>query len=289
VVGDTPYDGAAERAFPFLAEEISRADVAFVIHIGDLKDSRIPCTDSLVASRVAALDAFAHPLVFVPGDNEWTDCHRVPEGTYRPLERLDFLRRQAFPEPGRSRGATPMTVETQARPGAPDFPEHQRWNRQGVFFTTLHVVGSRNGLEGFHGRTTEDDLEVDRRIAAAVEWLRGTFGEARRRNAVAVVVAFQANPWDVPADFAGRTGFEEIMAALREESDAFGRQVLLVHGDTHALRLDRPYWSEDVPDHPNLMRLETFGSPEVGWVQVHVDPTSRGVFGFTPRRTEPVQ
>ncbi len=34
--------------------------------------------------------------MYVPGDNEWTDCHRVNNGGYNALERLDFIRRTLF-------------------------------------------------------------------------------------------------------------------------------------------------------------------------------------------------
>jgi len=33
---------------------------------------------------------------------------------------------------------------------------------------------------------------------------------------------------------------------------------------------------------PNLTRLETFGSPNVHWVKVTVDPRSRNLFRFEP-------
>lgn len=280
VVGDTPYSSAHERLFPHLTREIGDADVAFVVHIGDVKGSGAPCTDSLVAARIADLDGFGHPLVYTPGDNEWTDCHRFPAGVYAPLERLDFLRRQAYPRPGTSRGVPAMDVETQAGAG---FPEHQRWSHGGVVFSTLHAVGSLNGLVGFPTRTAADDLEVERRVQASVTWIRGTFAQARGSGAVAVVVATQANPWDAPPGFTGRTGFEEVLATLREEAETYTGQVLLIHGDTHTFRVDRPFWSETDPAVPNLLRLETYGAPDVGWVHVRVDPSTPAVFGFTPR------
>jgi len=285
-VGDTPYDDAGVRLFPVLAEEIARADVDFVVHIGDVKSSGTPCSDSLVAARIGDLSALGHPVVYVPGDNEWTDCHRASEGAAAPLERLAYLRGQAYPRPGRSLGTPPMEVETQASGAYPEFPEHQRWTRQGVVFATVHTVGSQNGLAPFPGRTAADDEEVARRVEASVAWLRDTFAQARDRRALAVVVATQADFWH-PENGGDTAGFDDVVAALREEAEAFGRPVLLIHGDSHTLRLDRPFWSEERPAVSNLLRLETYGAPDVGWIQVHVDPTSRAVFGFTPRQVVP--
>lgn len=285
-MGDVPYDEAGERLFPVLAEEISRADVDFVVHIGDVKSSTTACSDSLLTTRIRELAAIRRPLVYVPGDNEWTDCHRASPGAAAPLERLAFLRALAYPEPGRTLGTPPMEVESQALSGTPEFPEHQRWSRQGVVFTTLHVVGSRNGLAPFPGRNADDDDEVGRRVAATVSWLDETFAQARDRQALAVVVAFQANPWHAELE-GDLTGFTEVVSDLRHEVEAFGRPVLLIHGDSHTFRLDRPFWSEEEPEVPNLLRLETYGAPDVGWVEVHVDPTSRAVFGFTPHPVVP--
>lgn len=37
------------------------------------------------------------PVVYVPGDNEWTDCHRTNTGSYNTLEHLPHLRRVMCP------------------------------------------------------------------------------------------------------------------------------------------------------------------------------------------------
>lgn len=284
VMGDTPYDPRAERLFPALASEIASADVAFVVHVGDVKGSSSPCTDSLLTTRIRELDALPHPVVFVPGDNDWTDCHRAQPGAAEPLERLSFLRSLAYAEPGRTLGARPMAVAVQAPEGGIGYPEHQRWSRDGVVFATLHVIGSRNGLAPFPGRTLHDDAEAEGRIAASVSWLRETFREAASSDASGVVVALQANPWTAPADTALTSGFESLLAALREEAERFGGPVLLIHGDSHTFRVDRPFWTEEIPDLPNLTRLETFGAPDVGWVLVRVEPSARDPFAFAPRR-----
>lgn len=287
VMGDTPYSPAGERLFPALAAELSAADVAFIVHVGDVKGSWSACSDSLLARRIHDLNTLDHPVVFVPGDNDWADCHRAEPGSAVPLERLAYLRSLAYAEPGRSLGARPMQVESQASGGNDGFPEHQRWSRDGVSFTTLHVVGSRNGLDAFTGRSAADDDEVARRVEASVSWLRRTFAEASSGGARVVVIVFQANPWIRPEDSSLPSGFEEILVALEEEAAGFPGPILLVHGDSHTFRVDRPFWSEEQPRLPNLVRLETFGSPDVGWVLVTVDPGARDPFGFHPRRIPP--
>jgi hypothetical protein len=33
-------------------------------------------------------EQFKNPLVYTPGDNEWTDCHKTNKGTRMSLERI---------------------------------------------------------------------------------------------------------------------------------------------------------------------------------------------------------
>ena len=40
------------------------------------------------AAQIAGFPAVADPVVYTPGDNEWTDCHRASAGGYLPTERL---------------------------------------------------------------------------------------------------------------------------------------------------------------------------------------------------------
>jgi hypothetical protein len=49
--------------------------------------------------------------------------------------------------------------------------------------------------------------------------------------------------------------------------------VVLVHGDTHEHRVNRP-WG----DVPNFIRIETYARGSDKWVQVRVDPGNPDVF-----------
>ena len=71
---------------------------------------------------------FEQGVVYTPGDNEWTDCHRRSNGGYDPLERLGKIR-QLFYSPTKSRGMNPITLVSQAQmqPAYSAFVENQRW------------------------------------------------------------------------------------------------------------------------------------------------------------------
>ena len=105
VIGDIPYGAGQIAAFPAEIDQID-ADPAVrrVIHLGDIKDGASRCDDSYFSARLADFESFDDPLVYTPGDNEWTDCHRASNGAYVPTERLARLRELFFAKPGRTLG-----------------------------------------------------------------------------------------------------------------------------------------------------------------------------------------
>ena len=65
--------------------------------------------------------------------------------------------------------------------------------------------------------------------------------------------------------------------------------VVLVYGDSHYFRIDKPLVDSSGKRLENFTRLETFGDNapnglnDVHWVKVLVDPSSRDVFAFEPQ------
>ena len=102
------------------------------------------------------------------GDNEWTDCHRPNNGGYNPLERLAKVRATFFPSPGRTLGQHQTKVSSQADQG---YPENVTYDRAGVAFVAVHIVGSNNSLAPWTGSTAptpEQTTEVLGRTAADI-------------------------------------------------------------------------------------------------------------------------
>ena len=90
--GDTPYAWIEEALFHDFLAGMNQEDLPFVVHVGDFKSAMAPCSDELFRQRREWFDLVRHPFVFVPGDNEWTDCRGFQAGGYDPLERLAKLR-----------------------------------------------------------------------------------------------------------------------------------------------------------------------------------------------------
>jgi hypothetical protein len=283
-IGDMPYGDPVQvyPRFKRLIAAINKRGPAVTIHVGDIKSGSTPCTDALLKEQLDFLNSFEKALVYTPGDNEWTDCHRASAGQFDPLERLARLREMFFKAP-QSLGKAPIPIERQSdlMPAYKDFVENSRFNKGGVQFATLHVVGSNNGLEP---RDPAAASEFFSRDQANITWLRDTFAKARKEGAAAVVIAMQADMFEFDFGHFGKdehlahSGFRNIADALVKEANAFSRPTLLIYGDSHSFRVHTPFRKRA----PALLGLEVFGEDQMHAVEVTIDTDDPAVFSFRP-------
>ena len=288
LIGDTPYDVLPQEkseSFDKLVASINGDhNIQWVLHAGDIKSGSTPCSNMMFKDRKLRFDQFQKPFILTPGDNEWTDCHRVSAGEYQPRERLAKLRSVFYPKPGESLGKTTMPVQSQAFvEGYETFPENVMWEKQNVVFATMHLVGSQNGLDHFDhdsrvNRTSADDQEVLQRSGAALYWLNHVFKRAKQIQAGGVFIMIHANP-GMDWLFDDRKGFERFHSALESKVKHFAKPVVLAHGDTHKFRVDSPELGQS-DSLPNFTRVETFGTTNSKWVRVTVNPASKTLFSF---------
>jgi len=128
------------------------------------------------------------------------------------------------------------------------------------------------------------------RSAAVKAWIAAAFTRARALRLEGIVIIMQANP-DIEDFSAGRPrrGYYELLMQLLTETKRFDGQVLLVHGDSHFHRVDTPLREPSGQRVANFTRLETWGSPFMGWVKVEVTPGEKALFRFWPRDYSPRQ
>jgi len=290
LIGDLGYTPQEEPWTANVFADLNRhSALAFVVHLGDLSSPRFGCTDELLARRLAQFNASAHPVIFTPGDNDWTDCHEPAVKGGDPLQRLARLRTVFFQGERTLGGRTFALTRQSGDPAFAKFRENVRWDQGGVTFLTLHAPGSNNGL----GRTPEGDAEFAERNKANLAWLEQGFAHARRTNARAVMVLQQANIFPEFSPFPGRpmqpSGFADLRALLAKEAAGFGKPVVLAHGDSHFFRIDAPLSPQRVRGAPvtpaleNFTRVETFGTPYHHWLEVTVEADDPNVFTFRPR------
>jgi len=100
VFGDWPYSSLLLNAAPLLLDSInSDPKVRLVMHVGDIHSGSMLCTLQWNLQIHDLFQQFKDPLVYTPGDNEWTDCHRPAEGNQNPLTELANIRSLFFPTP----------------------------------------------------------------------------------------------------------------------------------------------------------------------------------------------
>jgi hypothetical protein len=269
--------------FDRLIAAVNKMRPAFSLHVGDTKGSKTPCTDEMLQKTFDQLQSFEGPLVYTIGDNEWTDCHTKPAGSYDPRERLARVREIYFPDPLRSLGKTSMAVESQARvmPEFATYVENTRFVKNDVVFIGVHIVGSNNGFEAFD---IDGAKEFFQREKANVAWLDAGFKFAKDSGAKAIVVFTQAE-FDVSrlpdGSMPRHSGFIRVLDAIERGARAFARPVLLVNGDEHYIEL-KPLRNNGGRPIPNVLKLMVYGEFDIHAVRVLVDPESPGVFGFIP-------
>ncbi|WP_460530380.1 hypothetical protein [Chitinimonas naiadis] len=297
--GDMPYAKSGdEPRMQALVDSMNRSDIAFSIYDGDIKDGSSLCTDEMFDKALNLFNQFRKPVIYVPGDNEWTDCHRSNNGGYDNLERLARLRKLMYPTLT-SLGRTTLALEHQGKLGEP-YVENVRFIHKGVLFVGLNIPGSNNNLvpdskECSHksARTPNqceaDNAEYRERDAANASWLQSAFQLARDRKLKGLVVVMQADPgFDLPetedvdeSQLPQYQGYKAFISQLVAQTEQYAGQVLLVHGDTHYFKVDKPLYSPQ-KTLPNFTRVETFGSPLIHWVKVKVDTRDEAVFTIRP-------
>jgi len=293
VIGDIPYGDAQIASFPGRIDQINAdRQVQLVDHLGDIKSGSSVCSDQYFADIKAQFDRFTDPLVYTPGDNEWTDCHRANNGSYNPLERLSKVRQVFFPNPGHTLGQHAVDVAAQTRQG---YPENVSYERAQVAFAAVHIVGSNNSLAPWTGNTTatpEQAAEVLGRTAAGIGLIRDTFQLAKTHRDRAVVLLTQADMFDptvTTPTFADYYAFQPIVQAIAQESAAYNGKVYLFNGDSHIYNQDQPlaagstwltFYGVTTPA-ANLTRVTVEGSTAVDeWLKVSIGRRTPDVLTF---------
>ena len=132
---------------------------------------------------------------------------------------------------------------------------------------------------GNNGPASEEN---ERRNRAVVEWISQSFKVAGERRMRAVVLIMHANPINRLGRF--RPPFAKMMETVVAATRSFKGEVLLVHGDTHTYRVDKPLrYPSGAPRIDNFTRVEVFGYPTMNWVRIRVsEEAGRVTFHVTP-------
>jgi hypothetical protein len=272
--GPNPGDPRQLDATPAFIDAVNADEnVREVIHVGDIHSGSGFCTLAYDQRIFALWTRYKDPLIYTPGDNEWTDCHKAAEGGYatitdpanpnvgnfvdyangNPVANLALVRSIFFPTPGQTLGARKMSVASQAltfdsaHPSDAEYVENVMWEQSHVLFVTLNIPGgSNNDDDVWYGaakepRTGAQIQEVAQRTAADLRWLDVAFAQAKAHGDIAIAIIEQADMWNldgkVPAHIAN---YEKFLDRIAADTLSFNKPVLVINGDSHVYRSDNP-------------------------------------------------
>ncbi len=312
VFGDWPYNQNLLNNAPLLVDSIN-ADkkVSLVMHVGDIHAGSAACTSADILPPIAAsnpgwnqkvyfqFQQFNKPVVYTPGDNEWTDCQKKKEFySGDPLRELAAVRSLFFAKPGHTLGKDERTVWSQARyfdpayPADAQFVENTMWMDGKVLFVMVNMPGSNNDTLAWSAAFSNpiaQNQEVAERTAADIRWLQAAFHLAEKAHAKAVVIGQQADMWDPEAVASNELfNYSPYVQKLADMVVNFGGPVLLLNGDSHVYGTDAPLAdpasATGVIHHtqavPNLTRITVQGSTNAPaeWLRLTIDPRKPKVF-----------
>jgi hypothetical protein len=278
--GTTPTDTEQFDATPAFIDSINAdADVELVIHAGDIHSGKQYCTEAYDRSVYDLWTQFDAPLIYTPGDNEWTDCHKAAEGggSYdaetgdidyvldpsgapvdyargNPTQNLDLLRSIFFARPGRTLGGSKRVLSQNftfdpRHPSDAKFVENVLWAQAKVVFATVNVPGgSNNDQDVWYGapvESAEQAVERTERTGAALRWLDLAFGAGQLLRAKGVVLVLQADMWDPEKGAEHQAGYEPLVSAIARHVADFPGPVLMINGDSHVYLSDNPLSAAD--------------------------------------------
>ena len=280
--GTTPTDTAEFDATPaFIASINADPKVSLVIHVGDIHSGKQFCTVAYDRAIFDLWTAFKNPLVYTPGDNEWTDCHKAGEGggTFNktthvidyvldasgnpvdyakgdPIANLELVRSIFFPNPGYTLGGRKKQVLSQAQyfdalnHGTDgNYVENVIWEQSNVVFVTINLPGgSNNDNDIWYGAPTMTGAQADEiseRTGADLRWLDQAFALAQNDDAEAVVIIAQADIWDPEKGAAHQAQYEPFVLNVATLALAFGKPVLMFNGDSRVYLSHNPLSPSD--------------------------------------------
>lgn len=266
-----PGDPRQIDATPAFIDAINKdPKVSLVVHTGDIHSGSTFCTLAYDRTVLNLWKQFKDPLVYTPGDNEWTDCQKSREGggvkstagdyvdyaAGHPVANLALIRDLFFPVAGETLGGRRKHVTSQAtafdpaHPADTEYVENVMWTQSGTVFVTLNIPGGSNNDDdlwstGAFGavKSAPQLQEVAQRTGANVRWLEAAFAKAKAESAKAVVIVEQADMWDLDGkgpSLSHIANYEVFIAKIAEQALAFSKPVLLINGDSHNYRSDNP-------------------------------------------------
>ncbi len=282
LLSDLPQWPAAEDRLAALLDLLAERKLDLVVHAGGIKGDTESCGDAVLQSRQQLLDQSPLPLVYVPGETDWAECHQPVNGSFDAVERLSRLRELFFPEDA-TLGKHPRAVVRQSDQAMfRSFRENVRLSIGNILLVGLNIPGDNNHYRSEGGRNGEFE---DRREANH-QWLARAFSLAQQRGLAGIVIVAHGDPmfgngWEKrgkPTLLDGfmrrrpRDGYLEFKRQLRELAGRYRGQVLLVHAGSNGFHIDKPLRDTAGKPMPNFTRVALPAGTAAQWTELIVTP-----------------
>lgn len=205
---DNPLpQGTVRSAWLQIINDINASNLAFTIHDGDIgapydglqQDGYIGAVCDInggttLEDKIALLDTFSKPLIYTPGDNEWSDCFSnfiYSPFALNPSNNLDKIRQLSQSDPTKSLGVKKMKIMRQ-----PNYPENVMFSYGKILFVTINIPSGDNcpQLNVVDETVVLGDCsEADARQQANIQWLTLAFQEANAKDMKGVSITVHAD------------------------------------------------------------------------------------------------
>lgn len=275
-LGDMPYNIPGDYSkFENVILTLNKQNQGFNVFVGDFKSSKTPCSDIAYQKILAYFNSFKKPLIYTPGDNEWTDCGKPEAGSYNNVERLEVIRKVFFNDSLHSLGMDKLEVKSESsNPKYAKYLENKMWFYKGISLATIHLVGSNNNFSSDKLNSNEEFFE---RSKADIYWLNELFIKAKENNSLGIVIFEHA---DMFTPDKGKDGFDIFLKELQKQVENYKKPVLLINGDSHEYKVDKPlYENKEIKKSLlNFTRLQVFGESDMHAAKITINPNNPILF-----------
>lgn len=288
LVADLPQWPAAETGTARLFDLMHERKIAFVVHVGSIKGDTESCGDPLLGARFRLLDQAPLPVIYLPGEAEWAECHRPVNGSFDAVERLNRLREMFFPT-DTSLGQQTLRLTRQSDQAMfRRYRENVRWSVGNVLLVGLNLPGDNNHYRSEGGRNGEFE---DRREANH-QWLARAFSVAKQQDMDGIVLLAHSDPqfengWETRGKpslldgFTGkrpRDGYLEFKRQLRDLSVQYRGRVLVVHAGSAGFGTDHPLRDTNGKPLRHVTRVTLPTGSSRQWTQLTITPGAQALF-----------
>ncbi len=248
-IGDTPYY-ESENELALLSEtleSISKNNIPFIIHVGDIFRGWTPCSPDLYKYRAEIFKKSPVPLIITIGDNEFNDC-------FEPEEAQAYFREIILGTPpinqilkGYDNDKDSVHITRQV-----EMIENSIWSANKIDFIMFVLPD----LPGNYPLSPE---QISTILDANTKFIRDGFIKAKHNKRDAMVLVTHSEP-----ALCRVQGCKRFNSMIEKEIKSFDKPVLLINGSNHS----RTFVDGGYQDISNWWHLRPGNTPEEHWPEI---------------------